>query len=87
MIAKVEVDIPSCIGCGTCWVVCPDVFRELETGEEYKAAPTGRLAPEKQMREAAEGCPSLSISLIDDSGALVYPTEAAREELRQRLQW
>ena len=87
MIAKVEVDSPTCIGCGTCWVVCPDVFLEMEVGEEYKAATTGRLAPEKQMREAAEGCPSLSISLFDDSGALVYPTEASREELRQRLQW
>jgi len=87
MIAKIEVDTPTCIGCGTCWVACPDAFREVEVGEEYKAAATGRLAPEKALRDAAEGCPSLSISLIDDSGAVLYPTEAQREELRKRLQW
>jgi len=87
MIAKVEVDTPTCIGCGTCWVVCPQTFREIEVGEEYKAATTGTLAHEKVLREAAEGCPSLSISLVDDSGAIVYPTAAQREELRQRQQW
>jgi ferredoxin len=87
MIQKVEVDSPTCIGCGTCWVVCPDTFREVEVGEEYKAAVTGRLAPEKQLREVAEGCPSLSITLYDDTGSEVFPTEARREELRQRLQW
>jgi ferredoxin len=87
MIDKVEVDIPTCIGCGTCWVVCPEVFRETEVGEEYKAATTGRLALEKTMREVAEGCPSLSISLIDADGGVIYPTEAQRAELRQRQQW
>jgi ferredoxin len=87
MIEKVEVDIPTCIGCGTCWVVCPEVFREVEIGEEYKAGTTGRLAAEKVMREVAEGCPSLSISLIDGSGGVIYPSEAQREELRQRQQW
>ncbi len=87
MIAKVEVDIPSCIGCGTCWVACPDTFREVEVGEDYKADITGRLAPEAQLRAVAEGCPSLSIALIDGAGTVIYPTEAQREELRQRLQW
>ncbi len=87
MIAKVEVDIPTCIGCGTCWVACPDAFREQEVGEEYKAVATGRLAPEPQLRAAAEGCPSLSIALYDAAGTVIYPTEAQREELRQRLAW
>lgn len=87
MIAKIDVDIPSCIGCGTCWVACPDSFREVEVGEEYKAAATGRLAPDKDLLAAAEGCPSLSISLFDGAGAVIYPTEAQREELRKRQQW
>lgn len=87
MIEKVEVDIPTCIGCGTCWVVSPEVFCETEVGDDYKATTTGRLAPEKVLREVAEGCPSLSISLIDNTGAVIFPTEAQREELRQRQQW
>jgi ferredoxin len=36
---------------------------------------------------AAEGCPSLSISLFDVSGELIYPTEEQREELRRQQQW
>jgi ferredoxin len=87
MIEKVQIDTPTCIGCGTCWVVCPEVFREVEIGDEFKAATTGRLAAEKIMRETAEGCPSLSIILFDGAGVELYPTEAKREELRQRLQW
>jgi len=87
MIEKIEVDTPTCIGCGTCWVVCPDSFREVEIGDEFKAATTGRLAAEKVLREVAQGCPSLSISLFDSAGAVIFPSEAQREELRQRLQW
>ena len=56
-------------------------------GEEYKAVATGRLAPEAQLLAAAQGCPSLSISLFDGAGAVIYPTEAQREELRQRMAW
>jgi ferredoxin len=87
VIAKVEVDIPSCIGCGTCWVSCPETFREVEVGEDYKAVATEVLAPEPRLRGAAEGCPSLSITLFDAAGGVIYPTEAEREELRRRLQW
>lgn len=84
MIAKVEVDIQTCIGCGTCWVSCPDSFREVEVGEDYKAVATGALSPEPLLWAAAEGCPSLSISLFDADGELIFPTDAHREELRRR---
>jgi ferredoxin len=87
MITKVEVDTRTCIGCGTCWVSCPESFREVAVGEDYKAAATGALAPEPLLRGAAAGCPSLSISLYDAAGELLYPTEAQREELRQQQQW
>ena len=70
MIAKVEVDMRTCIGCGTCWVTCPQTFREVESGDAYKAAATGVLAPEPQLRGAAEGCPSLSIALFDAAGKI-----------------
>jgi ferredoxin len=87
MIAKVEVDKQSCIGCGTCWVSCPQTFREVKVGEDYKADVTDALAPEAHLRKAAGECPSLSIALIDMSGEVVFPTEAQREELRRQQQW
>ena len=87
MIVKVEIDVPTCIGCGTCWVACPDVFREIEVGDDIKAETTGKLGAEKQLLAAAEGCPSLSIILTDDQGQTVYPTEAQRDEQRRRLSW
>lgn len=87
MIAKVEIDAPTCIGCGTCWVACPDVFREVESDDDIKAEYTGKLGDEHKMQGAAEGCPSLSIILIDDSGEIVYPTAAQREEQLRRQAW
>jgi ferredoxin len=87
VIAKVEIDTPNCIGCGTCWVSCPDTFREIEVEGDYKAAATGKLAAEPALRGAAEGCPSLSIALFDAAGEQIYPTEEQREELRRQQQW
>jgi ferredoxin len=87
MIAKVEVDMHTCIGCGTCWVSCPETFREVEVGEDYKAAVTGVLGPEPLVRSAAEGCPSLSISLLNAAGEEVFPTQAEREALRRQQEW
>ncbi len=87
MIVKVEIDVPTCIGCGTCWVACPDVFREVEVGDDIKAETTGKLGAEHLLRGAAEGCPSLSIVLTDDQGQTVYPTQAQRDEQSRRLSW
>lgn len=87
MIAKVRVDTPTCIGCGTCWVSCPETFREVKAGGDFKASATDVLAPELRLRSAADACPSLSILLFDAAGELIYPTEAQREELRRRQQW
>ena len=87
MIAKVQVDTPTCIGCGTCWVSCPQSFQEVQVGEDFKAAVTDRLAPEQALRNLAKECPSLSIMLIDAGGEVIYPTQAQREELRRCQQW
>jgi ferredoxin len=86
-IAKVEIDVSTCIGCGTCRVSCPDVFREIEVEEEARAGHTGRLGDQHTMLSAAQGCPSLCITLTDAGGTIIYPTEAEREELRRRLAW
>jgi ferredoxin len=74
MIEKVEVNLTHCIGCGTCWVALPQVFRETP---EYKAEVTGGLADGALLRRAAQECPSLAISLHGPGGVLIYPTEEA----------
>ena len=78
MIERVEVDLVRCIGCGTCWVSMPQVFRE---SAEYQAEVTGRLGEPSLLRRVVEECPSLAISLLGIGGRLVYPD---REVLERR---
>lgn len=87
MISKIEVEEVACIGCGTCWVACPQSFRELDLGDDLKAVPTGALGDQHLIRAAAEGCPTLAISLMDAGGALLFPTEEARAALRASDGW
>jgi ferredoxin len=87
MISKIEVEQVACIGCGTCWVACPQAFKELDTGDDLKALPTGGLGDQIIMRATAEGCPTLAISLLDDAGNLIYPTAEARAALRGADNW
>lgn len=75
MIQKLDVDQPSCIGCGTCWVSNPELFREDKPNGELKAAATGGIiADQARLRIIAEGCPTLSIHLVDDRDQIVFPT-------------
>jgi ferredoxin len=59
---KVKVDSNSCIGCGACVAVCPNVF-DL-TDEGYAAAKVSEVAEEDKAScgEAMEGCPVSAIS-------------------------
>jgi ferredoxin len=82
MIQKLDIDQPSCIGCGTCWVSNPELFREDRPNGELKAAATGGLIDdEARLRIIAEGCPTLSIHLVADSGEILFPTA---EQIRAR---
>lgn len=87
MISKIEVEEVACIGCGTCWVACPQAFRAHDIGDDLKAVPTGGLGDQHLMRVAAEGCPTLAISLIDAAGEVIFPTEEARAALRATTDW
>ena len=61
---KLVVDKSTCIGCGTCVALCPEVF---ELNEEGKAeAKQKKLDIEKlknKTEEAIEACPVKAISL------------------------
>ncbi|HWQ71788.1 MAG TPA: ferredoxin [Desulfitobacteriaceae bacterium] len=55
MIAKVDPD--TCIGCGTCPAICPEVFQMNDNGlaEAYVNPVPSSL--EETAQEAADGCP------------------------------
>ena len=62
------VDADACTAHGDCAVVAPDVFRLDDI-----AVVVGTGPPDLVL-EAAEACPSVAISVIDDAtGAAVYP--------------
>jgi ferredoxin len=88
VIVAFEVDQPSCIGCGNCWVANPDLFREVKVGNDYKAATvSSEMGDAGRLRLAAEACPSLSIHLIDDGGQIAFPTAEARAERDRKTNW
>jgi ferredoxin len=88
MISKLDVDQPSCIGCGTCWVSNPTLFREDRPNGELKAAPTGGLiGDEARLKLIAEGCPTLSIHLVDAGGEIVFPTPEQRAARDHAADW
>jgi len=75
MIKKIDVHQPSCIGCGTCWVTNPELFCEDRPNGELKAAATGgMLDDEARLRIIADGCPTLSIQLMNGDGEIIFPT-------------
>jgi ferredoxin len=61
---KVYIDEDTCIGCGTCEEICPEVFQlneEIDKSEVIK--PEG--GPEDLIQEAIESCPVEAIRWQD----------------------
>jgi len=62
------VDPLACSAHGDCEIIAPDVFR---VGESAEVIGTG---PPDLLLEAAEACPAVAISVVDDAtGAIAYP--------------
>jgi ferredoxin len=57
---KVRVDEDTCIGCGTCEGICPEVFQvSEEEGKSQVINPEG--GPEDLIQEAIDSCPMEAI--------------------------
>ena len=62
------VDFLACSAHGDCEIIAPEVFR---VGESAEVIGTG---PPDLLLEAAEACPAVAISVVDDAtGAIAYP--------------
>ncbi|MDA8443394.1 MAG: ferredoxin [Peptococcaceae bacterium] len=59
---KVTVDKGTCIGCGACEAVCPEVFR---LGDDLAEVILNEIGPELEdgVRDAADSCPVGAISI------------------------
>ena len=57
---KVSVNKETCIGCGVCASICPDVF---EIDDEGKAKALVTETDLECAKEAAESCPTGSITI------------------------
>ena len=55
----VSVNKETCIGCGNCEAVCPDVFELKEGKAQVKS---GKEKKKPCIKEAIGGCPTNSIS-------------------------
>jgi ferredoxin len=59
---KAFVDENTCISCGLCEGICPEVF-SLETGVSVAIEGTVQADLEDATREACESCPVTAISI------------------------
>lgn len=69
---KVKVDREKCIGCGTCQVIEPELFR---IDDDMKSEFIGDLSKVDldKLKEAASVCPVMAIEVFDDNEQKVYP--------------
>lgn len=62
---KTRVDQETCIGCGLCPSIAPDVYEMRDDGKAYVMAEDVPSGAESSAQEAADGCP-VSAIIIDE---------------------
>ncbi|WP_369206458.1 ferredoxin [Streptomyces sp. PU-14G] len=67
---RVEIDRDVCIGSGMCAGMAPAVFA-LEN--ERSRAVAEEIDPQEAALDAADSCPALAITLLDEDGEVVGP--------------
>ena len=60
---RVEVDGDLCQGHARCWAICPEVFDLDDEGHAVVTQPDVPADLEGKVREAADNCPELAITL------------------------
>lgn len=69
---KVNIDDTTCIGCGTCVVLGPQVFELDKSGKT--AVRTGvDLNDKDKLLSLAKSCPVSAIIVSDENGKQIYP--------------
>ena len=63
-ITKVWIDEDECTGCGLCEDTCPKIFELNDVAEVKEKADFNKF--EKQIKEAAEDCPSEAIKFEEE---------------------
>jgi ferredoxin len=61
------IDENACAGHAVCDAIAPEIF---EVEEVARVIGSG---PDELILEAAQGCPSVAIRVLDDSGRQVFP--------------
>ena len=61
---KIVVDRETCMGSGVCCVYAPNTFAVDDTALVIVVDPAGD--PVEQIRSAAQGCPTNSITVVDE---------------------
>ena len=68
----IEIDHQCCVGSSVCLTLAPAVFTLNTDSQAAVLNPAG--APVADVLEAAEGCPTMAIKVVDaDSGAVLFP--------------
>lgn len=60
---KAHVDHDTCIGCGVCPSVCPEVFEMRDDGLSHVIVDTVPAAAEDAAKDAEESCPVDAITV------------------------
>ncbi len=63
MLMKAHVDKDTCIGCGICPEVCPEIFQMEEDGKAVASSDEVAENQESSAKDAEEQCPVAAISV------------------------
>jgi ferredoxin len=60
---KTKVDQDTCIGCGLCPSICPEVYEMRDDGKAHTIAEEVPDGLDDQVQEAADSCPVSAITV------------------------